>query len=256
VRRRLLVTGGSGFLGSRVARQGAAAGWEVVATSRRTDGVDITRLDDVRCLMRDFAPHSVVHTAYVKDVDEVTVGGSAEVAGASAEVGARLVHVSSDVVFSGLAARPYLEGDIPDPVNDYGRAKVEAERLVQVAHPNVVVVRTSLLLGGPDDPGVHEVHALAVGAPFWSDVVRCPVMADDVAAALLELVDLPVRGPLHVAGPQSFSRVELASLVRSRPARGELAPPGQPLDVRLDSTRAHGLLRTRLRGPREVWGSA
>jgi len=49
---------------------------------------------------------------------------------------------------------------------------------------------------------------------------------------------------------------ELAGLVRGRPVRGELAPPGQPLDVRLDSTRAHGLLRTRLRGPREVWGSA
>ena len=116
MRRRLLVTGGSGFLGSRVARQGAAAGWEVVATSRRTDGVDITRPDDVRCLMQDLMPHAVVHTAYVKDVDAVTVGGSAAVAGASAEVGARLVHVSSYVVFSGLAARPIVRyGSLTDP---------------------------------------------------------------------------------------------------------------------------------------------
>ena len=68
MRRRLLVTGGSGLLGSRVARQGAAAGWEAVATSRRNGGVDITRLDDVRRLMRDLAPHAVVHTAYDKDV--------------------------------------------------------------------------------------------------------------------------------------------------------------------------------------------
>lgn len=255
MRRRLLVTGGSGFLGSRVASQGAAAGWQVVATSRRADGVDITRLDDVRRLMQDLAPHAVVHTAYDKDVDAVTVGGSAAVAAASAEVGARLVHVSSDVVFSGAAARPYLEADRPDPVNDYGRAKAEAERLVQLAHPNVVVVRTSLLLGGPDDPGVHEVHALE-GAQFWSDAVRCPVMADDVAAALLELVEKSVCGPLHVAGPQALSRVELAAAVSGRPVRGEPAPPGQPLDVRLDSTVARGLLRMRPRGPREVWGSA
>ena len=250
------MTGGCGFLGSRVARQGAAAGWQVVATSRRTDGVDITRPDDVRRLLQDLAPHAVVHTAYDKDVDAVTVGGSAALAAASAEVGARLVHVSSDVVFSGAAARPYVEADRPDPVNDYGRAKAEAERVVQVAHPNVVVVRTSLLLGGPEEPGVHEVHATQEGARFWSDAVRCPVMADDVAAALLELVDGSVCGPLHVAGPQALSRVELAGLVGDRPVRGEPAPPGQPLDVRLDSSAARGLLRTRLRGPREVWGSA
>ena len=69
---------------------------------------------------------------------------------AAAAAGARLVHLSSDVVFSGRAGRPYAEEDAPDPITAYGAAKAEAERLVAAACRGAVLVRTSLIYGGPE----------------------------------------------------------------------------------------------------------
>jgi dTDP-4-dehydrorhamnose reductase len=75
-----------------------------------------------------------------------------------------------------------------------------------------------------------------------------------VAEALLELAELDVAGPLHVAGADALSRAELAELFAGRPVRSAPAPPTRPLDCSLDSSRAQALLRTRLRGVREVLG--
>ncbi len=76
----------------------------------------------------------------------------------------------------------------------------------------------------------------------------------DLARALLELAVLEVAGPLHVAGAEDVSRAELAELVTGRPVDSAEAPPTRPLDCRLDSSHARSLLRTRLRGVREVLG--
>ena len=76
----------------------------------------------------------------------------------------------------------------------------------------------------------------------------------DLAAALLELCDLAVSGPLHVAGADAVSRAGFAELVAGAPVRQEAAPATRPLGCSLDSSRAQALLRTRLRGVREVLG--
>jgi dTDP-4-dehydrorhamnose reductase len=76
----------------------------------------------------------------------------------------------------------------------------------------------------------------------------------DLAQALLELTALDVSGPIHVAGADGISRAEFAELVSGGPVRRAPAPSDRPLDCRLDSARAQALLRTRLRGVREVLG--
>jgi dTDP-4-dehydrorhamnose reductase len=216
--------------------------------------------DAVTALVRALRPAAVVHTAYVQngpDAWDVIAGGSAAVATAAADAGARLVHLSTDVVFGGGAGRPYREDDPPDPLSDYGRAKAEAERRVAAADPGAVIVRTSLIYGGPGGPaGVHERAAADPDATFYDDELRCPVQVGDLAAALVELCTHPASGPLHAAGADAVSRAEFAELVCGRPVRHRPAPPGRPLDCRLDSTRAAGLLRTPLRGVRAVYTPA
>jgi dTDP-4-dehydrorhamnose reductase len=91
---------------------------------------------------------------------------------------------------------------------------------------------------------------------FFVDELRCPVQVDDLAAALVELCRQEVAGPLHVAGPEAVSRWEFAALVAGRPVAGAPAPPGRPLDCRLDCGRAAALLATRLRGVRSVFAPA
>ena len=183
----------------------------------------------------------------------MNVDGSEAVARAAATVGARLVHVSTDVVFDGRAGRPYREADPVTPITDYGRSKAEAERRVLAAAPDAVVVRTSLIYGGPGrPPSTHERAAIDPGASFYTDELRCPIQVDDLARALLELGALGFAGVLHVAGPEGLSRHRFAELIAGRPVPGAPAPPDRPLDCRLDTSLATALLRTPLRPPRSV----
>lgn len=240
---RLHVTGATGYLGSELARRAADAS---------TERVEIRDAAAVHALFERLRPETVIHTAYRQEDASVNVKGSENVARAAAAVGARLVHLSSDVVFDGLKGEPYVEEDPLSPVNDYGASKAEAERRVASAHPDALIVRTSLIVGGVE-PSKHELAATGPG-PWFTNEVRSPVQVTDLAQALLELAELDVAGPLHVAGADGVSRAELAELIAGRPVPTEEAPPTRPLDCRLDSSRAQALLRTRLRGVREVLG--
>ena len=114
-------------------------------------------------------------------------------------------------------------------------------------------MRTSLLYGGPQ-PSKHEAAARNGAHAFYTNEIRCPIQVDDLAAALLELAETDTAGLLHVAGADAVSRAEFAELVSGGPVATATAPADRPLDCSLDSSRARALIRTRLRGVREVLG--
>ncbi|MGW4955980.1 SDR family oxidoreductase [Nonomuraea sp. NPDC004186] len=268
---RILIVGGSGFLGAELVRQSATAGDVVAATCLTRPGtaagvewlpLDVRDRTAVVDLIGAFSPDVVVNAAYRQSDWVTTAMGAAHVAVAASGNGARLVHVSSDAVFSGRAIT-YAEDCVPDPVSPYGAAKAAAEVAVQAIDPAAVVVRTSLIIGDGGSPHEDFVHALAAGGThgvLFTDDVRCPVHVGDLAAALLELANCDRAGIHHVAGADAVSRYELGCLVARRdgldPARlpsGRRADtdlPG-PLDVRLDCAVTQRQLRTRLRGARE-----
>src|SRR3954470_10870958 len=256
---RILVTGGAGYLGMEVCEQALARGLDVVATQHRAKAplgnaitLDVRDADAVHRAFLRTGPDAVVHTAYVlsgPDLHDVVVRGSCNVAEAAARVGARLLHLSTDLVFDGAGGAPYREADEPRPVLDYGAAKAEAERLVAERAPEALIVRTSLLYGKPG--GAQERLASRDDVAFYEDEIRCPTRVDELARALLELAELDVSGRLHVAGPEAVSRLELARFLRGGDAsnlRSAATPPGRPRDVALDSGKAAGILKTRLSG--------
>jgi dTDP-4-dehydrorhamnose reductase len=136
-------------------------------------------------------------------------------------------------------------------VTDYGRAKAEAEGRVARAHPDALIVRTSLIYGGAE-PSKHEATARDPSFTFFTNEIRNPIQAGDLAEALLELAELAVSGPLHVAGADAVSRAQFAELITGAPVASAPAPPTRPLNCSLDSSRAQALIHTRLRGVREV----
>ncbi|MEV7803111.1 sugar nucleotide-binding protein [Microbispora sp. NPDC088329] len=267
---RFLIVGGSGLLGSELARQCVAAGHEVAATyltrSGETGGVDwlpldVRRREDAEALIGAFRPEVVVNAAYRQTDWATTAIGAVNVALAATAAGGRLVQVSSDAVFSGAAIH-YDETCVPDPITPYGAAKAAAETAVSAIAPTAVIARTSLIIG--DGGSSHEalVHALAGGRQkgvLFTDDVRCPVHVADLAAALLELAASRYRGIHHLAGTDAVSRFELGLLIARRDGldadslpsgrRADTAVPG-PLDVRLECAMTQRRLRTTLRGAR------
>lgn len=248
--RTLLVTGGSGYLGSEVVREATSAGWTVIAPPRSV--MDVRDADAVASFVKGADADAIVHAAYRAGED-----GTAQVARAAAESGARLVHVSTDLVFDGTTSRPYREEDEPRPIIRYGEEKLAAERAAR-AVANAVVVRTSVLYG--KDGGVQERLVLAAlegsaDVAFFADEIRCPTQLEDLAAALVELAESSFCGVLHVAGPDAVSRYDLAcaiarargcdpSTLRSATSEGL----GRPKDCSLDCSRARSVLRAHMRG--------
>lgn len=265
------MVGGSGFLGLELTRQARRADHSVAATfhSRVPDvadvdwrSLDIRRRDDVMALAHAIRPDVIINAAYRQSDWATTAEGGMHVAVAAAAVGARLVHVSSDAVFSGMTAR-YDEAHVPDPITPYGAAKAAAETAIKGITPNAVIARTSLIIGNGDSPHERHVHALATGAVtgvLFTDDMRCPVHVTDLAAALIELAASSHAGIHHVAGADAISRFELGVLIARRdgldPAtlsaglRAGTGLPG-PIDVRLDCAITQARLNTRLRGARE-----
>jgi dTDP-4-dehydrorhamnose reductase len=232
--RRVLVTGGAGGVAGRLVRT-APVDVELHVTEHRTPvptavraaaaavhPVDLRREREVRTLIAGIRPDVVVHTAYVQSERDAVVLATGHVAGAAGEAGAALVHLSTDVVFAGDRP-PYAEDAPPDPISDYGRWKVEAERLSVAAVPDVCTTRTSLVvsLEPPDRATGALVAALRSGreVTLFDDEMRQPIRGEDLAAELWALVDLDRgerAGVWHLPGPDRMSRLELGLRLAAR----------------------------------------
>jgi dTDP-4-dehydrorhamnose reductase len=268
---RILVVGGSGFLGRELARRAVLTGHRVTATYLSTpvdipgvrgQRLDLRRAADVTAVLGEARPEIVINAAYRQSDWTTTADGAATVATATAAAGARLIHVSSDAVFAGTRSG-YDETCTPDPVTAYGAAKAAAETVVKAVSPDAVIARTSLIIG--DDGSIHEhlVHGLIDGSRtgvLFTDDMRCPVHVNDLSEALLELATGTEAGIRHVAGAQAVSRYELGVLIarrdgldetRLRAGRRADTDLTGPIDVRLDSTATQRNLTTRLRGAPE-----
>ena len=210
-----------------------------------------------------------MNCAYRKDGPDAwttNVDGAASVARAAVAAGARLIHLSSDLVFPGRSTG-YTETSEPSPLNDYGRSKAASERAVTMIDPSAAIIRTSLMYSAEHVAAsclpILEAAKGRQSSTFFVDEYRSFAHVDDVASSLMDLCYHDYAGVLHVAGPEALSRYDFACRFARRhgldPTR--LIPGLQPMDgeqrpgrLMLDSSRAGGLLTTRMRGVTEMLG--
>jgi dTDP-4-dehydrorhamnose reductase len=218
----LLITGATGTLGNAFARacQSRAIPFRLLTRAE----MDIADPGSVQAAFDQFAPWAVVNAAGYVRVDEAererevcrreNTDGAAFLARACAERGVALVTFSSDLVFDGLAQRPYVESDKPAPLNVYGQSKAEAEVRVLELFPSALVVRTSAFFGPWDAYNFLTIllHTLASGSRFAaaSDLVISPTYIPDLVHASLDLLFDGEGGIWHLANQGSLSWAELA----------------------------------------------
>ncbi|MFI6113238.1 SDR family oxidoreductase [Kitasatospora sp. NPDC051164] len=266
----VLIVGGSGFLGVELARQGRSAGVETAATFHSHPGegggawhrLDLRNSANLQEVLDAVSPTAVINASSGGAEWAVTAEGGMRLAHVAGQRGIKLVHVSSDAVFSGRVDL-YDETFLPDPVTPYGAAKAAAETAVRLLSAGAVVARTSLIIGHGRSEHERMVHALAAGTrdgALFTDDVRCPVHVGDLAAALWELTLSDAAGVFHLAGPDAVTRHELGTLIAQRDGLdASLLPTGRRADsglpgglcVHLDSRVTQKSLAVRLRGARE-----
>ncbi len=187
---KMLVTGAQGQIGWELQRTLAPLG-ELIAIDRSE--LDLGDADSVRRTIRDAKPNLIVNAAAYTAVDRaeserelahrinaVTPGIIAEEA---KRIDAALIHYSTDYVFDGEKAGPYLESDTPRPLNVYGASKLAGERAIQESGARHLILRTSWVYGARGSNFLSTIVRLAkerdtlsvvddqVGAPSWSRMI-------------------------------------------------------------------------------------
>lgn len=223
--RRAFITGVRGQLG-RELEATLPDGWLLADGS---PSLDVTDPESLRRVVHMARPEVVLHAAAFTAVDraeaepgraeEVNVRGAANVAEAAAEVGARLIYVSTDFVFDGTQSRPYNPSDAPAPLSVYGRTKLAGEREVaRILGARALVVRTAWVYSRHGRNFVltmlrhlRELEEVAV----VSDQVGTPTWARSLAETLWAAATVPnLPAVLHWTDAGVASRYEFAVAIQ------------------------------------------
>jgi dTDP-4-dehydrorhamnose reductase len=269
---RWIIAGSQGQLGRALSRALALRPEYEVAAAVDLPEVDIADPGAVQRLLAcgGAPPDVVVNAAAFTHVDRceterdvaerANAVGPQVLAEACAAAGCRLAHVSTDYVFRGDASEPYREDDEPDPVSAYGATKLAGERAVRSALPDALVVRTSWVFGeGRNFIGAILDQAVArregrASGPLRvvDDQLGRPTYAEDLAAALVALLERDARGLYHVANAgvaswwdlarECLDRAGFADIGIDRIGTGELdVPAPRPRWSVLDCSKAEAL---------------
>jgi len=242
---KILLLGKNGQIGWELQRTLAPLG-EIVALG--SDEIDLSESELIRTTLRREQPEIIVNAAAYTAVDraeqeaELVMAVNARAPGVMAEeaseLGAALIHYSSDYVFDGKKGDLYVESDLPNPLSQYGRSKLEGEKAIEQVRGNHLILRTSWVYDLRRENFVAKVLKWArsnqnlriatdqVGSPTWSRAlaeITALVLAkgrDDVLGWLQER-----KGIYHLAGKGAASRFDWAeAILELDPGREDGAP--------------------------------
>jgi dTDP-4-dehydrorhamnose reductase len=216
----IVVAGARGMLGRELLGLLGSA-----ATGLTRDEMDITSLDSVRNTISSLGPAVVINTMAYTNVDgcesnrelafRVNGEGVKNLAAATAETGAKLVHISSDYVFDGTKGRPYQEDDPVNPLSVYGESKLAGEENARL-NPDHIIIRTQWLYGRYGKNFVETMLRLAGDKEelrVVDDQVGSPTWTFDLSFAINALIDNGCVGTYHAVNSGSCSWFDFAASI-------------------------------------------
>ena len=170
-----------------------------------------------------------------------------ELAAASVKRNIRFVHISTDAVFDGTKEGFYTEEDEPSPPGVYSETKLDGERAVQEVNPQAIIARVNFYgwsLGGRRSLAEFFVNNLSEGKNVngFTDVIFCPMLVNDTARLLLEMLQKNLSGLYHVVGAQPISKYQFGmEVARTFGLREDLISPRSVEGAGLTAKRSHNL---------------
>ena len=275
---KVLVTGGSGLLGSAISLHfkdyfdviASYAMHKVMINELETIYLDITDAQDTINLIKKIKPDLIVHTAALVGVNicerepelayKINVDGTKNLADAAEKINSKIIYISTDYIFDGKKGM-YKESDTPNPINTYGETKLEGEKLIDTN--NNVIIRTSTygwnVIKQKRSFSNWLIDELANKKQInvFTDQVNSMMLVNNCAEALKEIVDKDFSGILNIASSEKISKYQFAiKLADIFNFDKELIKPiknnevdgyeKRPLDVSLDISKAKMKLKTKL----------
>jgi len=277
---KIMVIGGSGLLGSKVLKESIKE-FDTIGTYNShpfsMKDVDVKQLDireykEAEIIM-DQNPDCIVLTAALTNVDgcelnkkdafELNVKAPSRIAKAAEKFRAKLIYISTDYVFDGTKGL-YSENDKPNPINYYGKTKLEGELEVRNNCEDYVICRLSSLYGcntltKKQNFATWIIKKLRKGeeVTLFTDQYTTPTFADNTAKAIIEICRVGKRGMYHLASPDCISRFEFGkklakifnldeSLIKPVTSENLNLPARRPRRCCLDVSKAKKELKTKL----------
>jgi dTDP-4-dehydrorhamnose reductase len=247
---RLLIVGASGQVGASLGRIAASGGHTVLGSfvsrppplpSERTARLDKSRPETISPALERLRPEVVVDTGALHQVDycetheeealRVNRDGTGALAKVARAIGARFLFVSTDFVFDGNTDRPYVETDRAEPLSVYGRSKLAGEAEALQNNPETIVVRPSVVYSWiPPAARIASISQKGVNFASWvideltagrslsivNDQIASPTLSEDLARAILVLLERKESGVFHAAGSTPLSRFEFTLRLAQR----------------------------------------
>ena len=233
---KLLITGGSGLLGSRLGELAIRKNYKVFSIysqHKPLQGIplqiDISDEAAVEKIFEKVKPEAVVHAAALTDVDkcelekkrawEVNVEGTKSIVKSSKKREAFLVYISTDYIFNGEKGM-YKEEDEPDPINYYGLTKLKGEEYVKILPNHFCIARTSVLYGSIPATGkvnfalwllekLKNKERIKIAVDQWNS----PTLNTNLASMILEIIERKITGVYHLAGATRINRYDFSKLI-------------------------------------------
>jgi dTDP-4-dehydrorhamnose reductase len=229
---RCVVTGKTGQIVTALIEAGHRRGIEIIALGRPE--LDLAEPTTIAAAIQSSRADIVINAAAYTGVDHaesdgatamaINATGAGAVAAAAMVIGAPIIHLSTDYVFSGDKTGAYLETDQPDPRSVYGQTKLAGEKLVASSNPRHVIVRTSWVFSAHGQNFLRTMLRLAqtrASIGVVGDQRGSPSYAPDIADALLDMVKAVMRheneannyGIFHMTGAGETSWAGFASAI-------------------------------------------
>lgn len=209
--KKILLTGSNGMLGQDLSAILEDEGYEVIETDIAT--LDITNSEQIKKVLDEYNPDCVVHCAAYTNVDGaetdletatlVNVKGTENLAKVCAVKDITLVYISTDYVFDGTKKEAYLPIDETNPLNNYGKTKLEGEKAVQKYCKKYYITRTSWLYGHHGKNFVETMISLADKPELKvvDDQIGCPTWTVELSNGIAQLLeDEAEYGIYHICG--------------------------------------------------------